>query len=43
MVAIDAGHTLAVAGTGSTEGCIPAAARMVTLVANGTAAGDTLT
>jgi len=42
VVAIDAGYTLAVAGTGSTEGCIATTAGVVALVANGTATRDTL-
>ncbi len=42
MIAIDAGDTLAVPGTRSTEGRIATAARMVALVADRTGPGDTL-
>ena len=42
MIAIDAGDTLAVPGTRSTEGRIATAARMVALVADRTATRDTL-
>ncbi len=42
MIAIDAGDTLAVAGTRSAEGRIATATRMVALVADRTAARHTL-